>query len=110
MVLSYMRAWAAAGALAVGLSACVPAGMSGGAPRAIAVAGGAVTTVLLAGIPLPRLLEILGQAFVDNRLMTLFLLTLPAIGIAEKYGLREESARLIRRIRAATPRCARCSR
>ena len=43
MVLSYMRASAAAGALAVGLSACVPAGMSGGAPRAIAVAGGAVT-------------------------------------------------------------------
>lgn len=44
----------------------------------------------------------LGRAFADNRLMTLFILTLPAIGLAEKYGLQEEAASLIRKIRAAT--------
>jgi len=48
------------------------------------------------------LLSLLGKAFADNRLMTLFLLTLPAIGLAERYGLREESAALIRRLRGAT--------
>lgn len=44
----------------------------------------------------------LGRAFADNRLMTLFILTLPAIGLAEKFGLQEEAAALIRKIRAAT--------
>jgi uncharacterized membrane protein len=34
--------------------------------------------------------------------MTLFIITLPAIGLAERFGLQEQSARLIRRIRAAT--------
>jgi len=44
----------------------------------------------------------LGKAFADNRLMTLFIITLPAIGLAERYGLQERSANLIRKIRAAT--------
>src|SRR5215468_42704 len=44
----------------------------------------------------------LGKAFADNRLMTLFIITLPAIGLAERYGLQEQSASLIRKIRAAT--------
>jgi uncharacterized membrane protein len=34
--------------------------------------------------------------------VTLFILTLPAIGLAERFGLQEQSAALIRRIRAAT--------
>ena len=36
-----------------------------------------------------QLLETLGKAFADNRTLTLFLLTLPAVGTAERYGLRE---------------------
>src|SRR5215468_1839725 len=44
----------------------------------------------------------LGKAFADNRLMTLFIITLPAIGLAERYGLQERSANLIRKISAAT--------
>lgn len=48
------------------------------------------------------IINMLGKAFADNRLMTLFIITLPAIGIAERFGLQEQSARLIRRIRAAT--------
>jgi uncharacterized membrane protein len=79
-----------------------------------------VATGLLAGLPLlsgegifqgvPALtragqegiVNMLGRAFVDNRLMTLFILTLPAIGLAERYGLQEQAARLIRRVSAAT--------
>jgi uncharacterized membrane protein len=34
--------------------------------------------------------------------MILFIITLPAVGLAERYGLQEQSARLIRRISAAT--------
>jgi uncharacterized membrane protein len=44
----------------------------------------------------------LGRAFADNRLMTLFIITLPAIGLAEQYGLQEQAANLIRKISAAT--------
>jgi uncharacterized membrane protein len=48
------------------------------------------------------IINTLGKAFADNRLMTLFILTLPAIGLTERFGLREQSAALIRRVRAAT--------
>jgi uncharacterized membrane protein len=48
------------------------------------------------------IINMLGRAFTDNRLMTLFIITLPAIGLAERYGLQEQSAALIRRIKAAT--------
>ena len=48
------------------------------------------------------IVNMLGRAFADNRLMTLFIITLPAIGLAERYGLQEQSAKLIRRFAAAT--------
>lgn len=80
----------------------------------------ALTTGLIAGLPLfsaegffqsvpyltrpghEGIINMLGRAFAENRLMTLFILTLPAIGLAEAYGLQEQSARLIRRIKVAT--------
>jgi uncharacterized membrane protein len=84
----------------------------------VAVAG--LTTGLAAGLPLfssegpfrdlpfltkpdqTGIINILGRAFADNRLMTLFIITLPAIGLAEKYGLQEQAAALIGKARAAT--------
>ena len=48
------------------------------------------------------IINMLGRAFADNRLMTLFIITLPAIGLAEKYGLQEQSAVVIRKLAAAT--------
>lgn len=48
------------------------------------------------------IINTLGRAFADNRLMTLFIITLPAVGLSERFGLQEQSAALIRRIRAAT--------
>jgi uncharacterized membrane protein len=80
----------------------------------------ALVTGLVAGLPLfshegffqhlPYLTKLgqtgiintLGKAFADYRLMTLFIITLPAIGLAERYGLQEQAANLIRKIRAAT--------
>ena len=63
---------------------------------------------VFAGVPVltkpgvEGIVNILGRAFADNRLMTLFIITLPAIGLAERYGLQEQSARFIRRVSAAT--------
>jgi uncharacterized membrane protein len=48
------------------------------------------------------IINMLGRAFADNRLMTLFIITLPAIGLAERHGLQEQSAVLIRKFAAAT--------
>jgi len=48
------------------------------------------------------IINMLGRAFVENRLMTLFIITLPAIGLAERHGLQDQSAALIRRFAAAT--------
>jgi uncharacterized membrane protein len=80
----------------------------------------ALATGLVAGLPLfshegffqhlPYLtkpgqtgvINTLGKAFADTRFITLFIITFPAIGLAERYGLQEQAANLIRKIRAAT--------
>ncbi|MEP7273418.1 MAG: DUF969 family protein, partial [Acidobacteriota bacterium] len=63
---------------------------------------------VFAGLPLlvregqPGIINMLGKAFADNRLVTLFILTLPAIGLAERYGLQERAGVFIRRFNVAT--------
>lgn len=75
----------------------------------LVVVAAALVTGLVSGIGLfpsadhPGLLSILGKGFADNRLMSLFLITLPAIGLAERYGLQRRSAELIHKLPAATP-------
>jgi uncharacterized membrane protein len=61
-----------------------------------------LTTPDETGMAREGIVNMLGRAFTEYRLMTLFIITLPAIGLAERYGLQEQSAALIRRIRAAT--------
>ncbi len=66
----------------------------------VVVAG--LTSGLLAGITLPDLLALLGTSFVDNRALLMFLLTLPAIGLLEHYGLREGARDWIASFRGLT--------
>ncbi|MGC9523794.1 MAG: DUF969 domain-containing protein [Anaerolineae bacterium] len=66
----------------------------------VLVAG--IVTGLVGGLGVGETLSTLGRAFITNRYMSLFLVTLPVIGILERYGLREQAARLIRSIKAAT--------
>jgi len=74
----------------------------------LVVAAAALVTGLSSGLPLFSgagkigIVDMLGKGFADNRLMTLFIITLPAIGLAERYGLQQQSAVWIRRIHAAT--------
>ena len=53
----------------------------------VVVAG--LASGLLAGMAPPELLALLGGSFVGNRALLLYLLTLPAIGLLERAGLRE---------------------
>jgi uncharacterized membrane protein len=82
----------------------------------LVVVTAAVVTGLLAGMPIyaPELaatqgpparegiINMLGRTFTENRLVSLFIITLPAIALSERFGLQERAGIVIQRIRAAT--------
>ncbi len=63
-------------------------------PVLVVVVAGLVSGVA-AGLPVADLLTLLGRSFVENRLLLLFVLTLPVIGLLERHGLRERARRWI---------------
>src|SRR5690606_32727025 len=69
---------------------------------ALVVVGSGMATALLAGIDAITALELLGGAFVKNRFLALFLLTLPVIAVLERHGLRAHAQAVIVRLRGAT--------
>ena len=74
-----------------------------GVVLAAGIATGVVAEMSPVGtVEQPGILDTLGQAFANNRIITLFVLALPAIGLSERYGLQEQARRLILKIRAAT--------
>lgn len=66
----------------------------------VVVAG--IVTGLVSGMPFNEIVTILGKAFVENRYMSIFIISLPVIGVLERYGLRERAAFLIGKIKSAT--------
>lgn len=63
----------------------------------------ALVTALVSGIDFVSFLRILGKGFIDNRMVSLFFLTLPTIGIIERHGLKKASVNLIQKIKNLTP-------
>ncbi len=61
-----------------------------------------VVTGAVAGMSASDVLATLGGAFVDNRYMTIFVLSLPVIGMLEKNGLKQVATENIAKISAAT--------
>ena len=61
-----------------------------------------LVTVIVAGMDIPHILSILGESFVSNRLMSIFLIIFPVIAIIERYGLKERAAYLIGKIKNAS--------
>ena len=82
----------------------------------LVVVAAAVVTGLLAGMPIyaPELavtggtpapegiVNMLGRTFTETRLVSLFIITFPAIALSERFGLQERAASVIQRIRAAS--------
>ena len=66
----------------------------------VLVAG--VITGLVSGIDFMTILSTLGEAFIQTRYMTLFLLTLPVIGILERSGLKERGGECIRAMKSVS--------
>lgn len=54
-----------------------------------------VATGLVADLSISEILATLGRTFVEQRHITLFILTLPVIGICERFGLRQRATHLI---------------
>lgn len=61
-----------------------------------------VTTSLVSGVDFMTIMTTLGEAFVKTRYMTLFLLTLPVIGILERSGLKERGAECIKGMKSVS--------
>jgi len=59
-------------------------------PALVVVVAG-IASGVLAGLSLPDLLALLGRSFVSNRFVLILILTLPAIGLLERAGLRERA-------------------
>ena len=66
----------------------------------VLVAG--IVTGLVSGLDFVHILEIIGQSFVNNRLMSIFLIVFPVIAIIERYGMKERAAYLIGKIKNAS--------
>ncbi len=70
-------------------------------PALVVVVSG-VVTALVAGKTPVQVLELLGEAFAKQRYLALFLLTLPAIGLLERHGLKEHAQAWIAKLRGVT--------
>ena len=66
----------------------------------VVIAG--LATGLVAGMTPMEIFDTLGKSFISNRTATLFVLTLPVIGVCERYGLKEKAIAFIRSIKNAT--------
>lgn len=62
----------------------------------------AIVTGLVSGMNIASVLTTLGQAFVSQRLMSIFLIIFPVIAILERYGLKERAAYLIGKLKNAS--------
>jgi uncharacterized membrane protein len=75
--------------------AVVIAGFASKRDAVLVVVAAGVASALAAGMDFGDLLALLGNSFVSNRSLLLFTLTLPVIGLLERYGLRERAKRWI---------------
>jgi uncharacterized membrane protein len=68
----------------------------------LVVTGSAVVTGLLGGMDIVKVISTFGKAFNDNRIIAIVWIVLPVIGLLERYGLQQQAATVIRKLRGAT--------
>ena len=61
-----------------------------------------IVTGLVSGMSFMEILDVLGSSFITQRTATLFVLTLPVIGICERYGLKDKAVDFIRKAKKIT--------
>jgi uncharacterized membrane protein len=68
----------------------------------LVVTGAALATGLLAGMDLVEVISTFGKAFNDNRIIAIVWIVLPVVGLLERFGLQQQAATVIRKLRTAT--------
>src|SRR5207342_1841405 len=68
----------------------------------LVVTASAIATGLIAGMDFHQVISTFGKAFNDNRIIAIVWIVLPVIGLLERFGLQQQSARVIRSNKAAT--------
>lgn len=68
----------------------------------LVVVTAAITSGLLSGMSVPDLLALLGTSFASSRILLIIVMTLPAIGLLERAGLREHARAWMDRLRGMT--------
>lgn len=68
----------------------------------LVVVTAAVASGLLSGMSVPDLLAVLGTSFASSRILLIIVMTLPAIGLLERAGLREHARAWMDRLRGMT--------
>lgn len=61
-----------------------------------------LVTGLFGGLGLLGTLQIMGEGFVNNRLMSIFLVSFPVIAVMERYGLKEKARDFISKFKHAS--------
>ena len=81
----------------------VVAGFAARLNPVLVVVSAGVATGLAAGLDVMQVLTTFGEGFLRNRLLLLWVFTLPVIGLLEREGLRERARAWINGLRAASP-------
>ena len=68
----------------------------------LVVTAAALVTGLLAGMDMVGVISTFGKAFNDNRIIAIVWIVLPVIGLLERFGLQQQAAAMIRKLRNAT--------
>jgi uncharacterized membrane protein len=69
----------------------------------LVVMAAGIVTGLVSGMSFNQIMELFGKFFIENRYMSLpIILTLPVIGLLERYGLKERAEELIKKAKGAT--------
>ncbi|MFC5724283.1 DUF969 domain-containing protein [Streptomyces gamaensis] len=68
----------------------------------LVVGAAGIATGLLGGLSPQRVLAAFGEGFAGSRSVTIFVITLPVIGLLERHGLQEQARRLITRFGSLT--------
>lgn len=66
----------------------------------VVIAG--LVTALVSNMSITEFLTTLGEVFTSQRIVSLFFLTLPMIGIVEVYGLKQQAVRVIEKLKGLT--------
>ncbi|QIS21950.1 DUF969 domain-containing protein [Nocardia terpenica] len=61
-----------------------------------------VVTALLGGLTPAAILDSIGKGFADSRSVTIWVVTLPVIGLLDRFGLQQQAGRLIGKLRVLT--------